>query len=909
MSTKQSLFYKASIIELALFAFVFTACPTPTSPSNNSGTTVPGSGEGELPTVTSVTVSPGTAAVVPGQTQQFTATVAGTNNPNQTVTWRVEGGGSGTGISTGGLLSVAADETALMLTVRATSTVDIKKSGTASVTTSAPVNWEVYNMTTWADAHYGITTGGNGKTHIITFTDDVTIPSTAVFTNTFAGVKDITIIMQGNKTVTTSDSGYLFLIGASGLNQTVVVRDLTLQGRNNNTTSVIDIWTGGTFRMEGSAKITGNTNHSSSYDNSAGGVRVAGGTFLMQDEAEISGNTVSNSGTNREASGGGVYLSSGSFIMRDNARVECNSSSISFSVNSAYGGGVYVYSGTFTMEGGSVSNNEVRGGSYGNARGGGIYIDPLNGGTFTMYDGTISENNVTGTSVAWGGGVFGSFTMESGIISENTVSAINTSSSGVVEARGGGISGNLTIHSGTISNNSVIAGRTWGSNSDVCAFGGGVYGTLNMSGGTISGNTVWASNDVNPDRISASGGGVRSVWNFSKTGGTIYGNYEADGLRNVAIGGKGHAIYYVELGGTDKWRNATTGPSDNSARLDFWLNEIDITYSVLPDASLSSLIFTFSENPGNLLASHITLSENVSRGYASLTGSGTTRTLSPVTISGNGIITISILSMYKVETGFKDVFIIPDTPTSVSANPSASTVKLTWDPVSLATGYRVYRSTNISGPYTNIGTTTFTSHVDIELLKSRTYYYRVTAYNNAGESDPVQLSATTMEMNLLGQAIASSSNTIVIEWYWDWDAELSMELTNLAIEFALSWSPVSTSINFTYTVERRSENEPSWKVIVSNKTLQWVSISYLSTVLSIIKGAIEGVDTYYVDTGRNPNTTYDYRVYGELQFSLDVGIPFTPIGITLMNYSLPKTSLIGYVGGDGIVSATTLPDL
>jgi hypothetical protein len=45
----------------------------------------------------------------------------------------VEGGGTGTSISGTGLLSVAADESAVALTVRATSTVDTGKSGTAAV--------------------------------------------------------------------------------------------------------------------------------------------------------------------------------------------------------------------------------------------------------------------------------------------------------------------------------------------------------------------------------------------------------------------------------------------------------------------------------------------------------------------------------------------------------------------------------------------------------------------------------------------------------------------------------------------------------------------------------------------------------------------------------------------------------
>jgi hypothetical protein len=91
-------------------------------------------------TVTPVTVDPATASVVRGGTQIFSATVAGTGNPAQTVTWGVSGNShSGTTISATGLLTVAAGETATSLTVRATSTVDTAKSGTATVTVTIPI--------------------------------------------------------------------------------------------------------------------------------------------------------------------------------------------------------------------------------------------------------------------------------------------------------------------------------------------------------------------------------------------------------------------------------------------------------------------------------------------------------------------------------------------------------------------------------------------------------------------------------------------------------------------------------------------------------------------------------------------------------------------------------------------------
>jgi len=90
------------------------------------------------PTVTSVTINPTSATVLLEGTQQFTATVTGTNNPAQTVTWTVTGGtGNRTAMSTNGILTVSPSETSGTLTVRATSSIDSTKSATATVTVPA----------------------------------------------------------------------------------------------------------------------------------------------------------------------------------------------------------------------------------------------------------------------------------------------------------------------------------------------------------------------------------------------------------------------------------------------------------------------------------------------------------------------------------------------------------------------------------------------------------------------------------------------------------------------------------------------------------------------------------------------------------------------------------------------------
>ena len=93
------------------------------------------------PTITGVTVSPAAATVNQGAARDFTADVSGTGNYPRTVKWSIDGAGTngetelGSKIDTNGKLTVSLTETAgSTLTIRAASTLNSGKSGTAVVT-------------------------------------------------------------------------------------------------------------------------------------------------------------------------------------------------------------------------------------------------------------------------------------------------------------------------------------------------------------------------------------------------------------------------------------------------------------------------------------------------------------------------------------------------------------------------------------------------------------------------------------------------------------------------------------------------------------------------------------------------------------------------------------------------------
>lgn len=91
------------------------------------------------PTVTGVSISPAKASVVTGKTQQFKASVTGTNNPSQSIIWKVSGNtDSKTTVSSTGLLRISPNEKAKTLTVTAISAADTAKYAAAAVTVKAP---------------------------------------------------------------------------------------------------------------------------------------------------------------------------------------------------------------------------------------------------------------------------------------------------------------------------------------------------------------------------------------------------------------------------------------------------------------------------------------------------------------------------------------------------------------------------------------------------------------------------------------------------------------------------------------------------------------------------------------------------------------------------------------------------
>jgi hypothetical protein len=116
--------------------------------------------------------------------------------------------------------------------------------------------------------------------------------------------------------------------------------------------------------------------------------------------------------------------------------------------------------------------------------------------------------------------------------------------------------------------------------------------------------------------------------------------------------------------------------------------------------------------------------------------------LSDISISGNSFtLTVPMESV--------SVFVIrpassaPAAPTGLTAVPGDSKVTLSWNPVSGAASYKVYRGTASGAEGLIQSGVTATTFTDTGLTNGTTYFYKVTAVNAVGESVPsAEVSAT-----------------------------------------------------------------------------------------------------------------------------------------------------------------------
>ena len=245
---------------------------------------------------------------------------------------------------------------------------------------------------------------------------------------------------------------------------------------------------------------------------------------------------------------------------------------------------------------------------------------------------------------------------------------------------------------------------------------------------------------------------------------------------------------------------------------------------------------------------------------------------------------------------------------SVTPKPAAPVVKLgnsatsgkpmlTWNAVSGATSYKVYRATSQNGTYSLLGTVTATSYTNTGAKAGVTYYYKVKAVNSAGESAFSNVvsgkttvttltmghSATSGKPQLTWKAVSGAASYKVYRATTKNGAYTVINTTK-----ALTYTNVGAALGTTYYYKVEALNAAGkslgFSAVVEGKVAPVLAVGYSSVsgkpqlTWKAVPGATEyqvyrstqqnsgyskintTTATSYVNTGAKAGTTYYYRI-------------------------------------------------
>ncbi len=245
---------------------------------------------------------------------------------------------------------------------------------------------------------------------------------------------------------------------------------------------------------------------------------------------------------------------------------------------------------------------------------------------------------------------------------------------------------------------------------------------------------------------------------------------------------------------------------------------------------------------------------------------------------------------------------------SVTPKPSAPVVKignsassgksmLTWNAVSGATSYKVYRAASQNGTYSLLGTVTTTSYTNTGAKAGTTYYYKVKAVNTAGESAYSNIVSGQATVTTLTMGHSATSGKPMLTWkavsgaasYKVYRATTKNgAYTVINTTKALTYTNVGAALGTTYYYKVEALNAAGksmgFSAVVEGKVAPVLAVGYSSVsgkpqlTWKAVPGATEyqvyrstqqnsgytkintTTATSYVNTGAKANTTYYYKI-------------------------------------------------
>ena len=222
---------------------------------------------------------------------------------------------------------------------------------------------------------------------------------------------------------------------------------------------------------------------------------------------------------------------------------------------------------------------------------------------------------------------------------------------------------------------------------------------------------------------------------------------------------------------------------------------------------------------------------------------------------------------------------------------------LTWNAVSGATSYKVYRATSQNGTYSLLGTVTATSYTNTGAKAGTTYWYKIKAVNSAGESAYSNIVSGQATVTTLTMGHSSTSGKPQLTWkavsgaasYKVYRATskngaYSVINTTKALTYTNTGAALGTTYYYKVEVLNASGKSMGFSAIVEGKVAPVLAVGYSSVsgkpqlTWKAVPGATEyqvyrstqqnrgyskintTTSTSYVNTGAKAGTTYYYRI-------------------------------------------------
>ena len=222
---------------------------------------------------------------------------------------------------------------------------------------------------------------------------------------------------------------------------------------------------------------------------------------------------------------------------------------------------------------------------------------------------------------------------------------------------------------------------------------------------------------------------------------------------------------------------------------------------------------------------------------------------------------------------------------------------LTWNAVSGATSYKVYRATSQNGTYSLLGTVTATSYTNTGAKAGTTYYYKVKAVNSAGESAYSNVVSGRATVTTLTMGHSSTSGKPQLTWkavsgatsYKVYRATTkngaySVINTTKARTYTNTGAALGTTYYYKVEALNAAGKSMGFSAVVDGKVAPVLAVGYSSVsgkpqlTWKAVPGATEyqvyrstqqnsgyskintTTATSYVNTGAKAGTTYYYRI-------------------------------------------------